>query len=240
MKRIFTVFLFFGCLMLAFSLYQAWSESQFEKNALRTMGRVVDLGLDRSEGRRIWYPVVAWYDRNGKQNKFTSSVGSAVYRTMLGQDVEVLYLPDEPEEARISGFEGQYVDSLVAGIFGLGFTLIGALPPLLMRSRQSRVERLILEGTPVEATIIGAVMNASIEVNGQSPWRIVCQCEDAHANKTYLFHSENIYFDPSPWIKKRRQTVVYLDRDNIRKYYVDISWLPEQPASFIQTARNGV
>ncbi|NDJ58584.1 DUF3592 domain-containing protein [Enterobacteriaceae bacterium 4M9] len=235
MKRTFTFFLFFGCMMLGLSFYQAWSEAQFEKNALRTTGKVVDLGLDRSEGQRIWYPVVSFYDSQGKKNEFTSSVGSAGYHSMRGQDIEVLYLADEPDEARISGFEGQYVGSLVMGIFGVGFALMGALPPLLMRSRQNRTERLMHEGQPIEATILGAVINSAVDVNGQSPWRIVCQFVDEPANKTYLFHSDNIYVDPSPWIKTRKQTVVYLDKNNIKKYHVDISWLPEQRPELIES-----
>lgn len=220
--------------MLTYSVYQAWSERQFEKKALRTTGKVVDVGLDRSEGQRIWYPVVSFYDANKKKYVFTSSVGSTGSRSMLGQDVDVLYLPDEPSEARISGFEGQYVGPLVIGIFGVGFSLLGVLPPLLMRRYQNRAERLILEGRPVEATILGAVMNLSAEIDGEFPWRIVCQFVDELTEKTYLFHSENILFDPSPWVKKRKKTRVYLDRNNSKFYYVDISWLPERPKEMVE------
>lgn len=233
MKRIFTVFLCCGFLMLTYSVYQAWSERQFEKNALRTTGKVVDLGLDRSEGQRIWYPVVSFYDTTKKKYVFTSSVGSTGSHSMLGQDVDVLYLPEEPSEARISGFEGQYVGPLVIGIFGVGFSLLGVLPPLLMHRYQNRAERLMLEGRPIEATILGAVMNLSAEKDGKFPWRIVCQFVDELTGKIYLFHSENIFFDPSAWVKKRKKTVVYLERNNSKSYYVDISWLPERPQEMI-------
>ncbi|MBK4715754.1 MULTISPECIES: DUF3592 domain-containing protein [Tenebrionibacter/Tenebrionicola group] len=227
MKRISTLCLFFGCLMLGFAFWQAWSEKQFEDNALRTTGKVIDLGLDRSEGRRIWYPVVSFHDQYGRQQEFTSSIGSSGYRSMLGQNIEVLYLAQEPQNARIRGYEGQYISSLVAGILGVGLALTGALPMLLLHNRQSRIERLLHEGWPVEATILGAVINASLAVNGQPPWRIVCQFVDKNTRKTYLFHSQNIYFDPSPWIKNRKQTVVYIDRNNVKQYLVDISWLPD-------------
>lgn len=228
MKKFCALFLFLGLLILCGALYQAKAEYHFTQNVQRTSGHVIGLGLDSSEGRSIWYPVIHFNDARGSDHEFVASVGSTGYRSLLGQEIDVLYLPDNPKEARITGFEGQYLGALVAAIFGIAFLLVGALPLMLLYRPQSFQERLLQEGLPIQVTLIGVVLNSSAEMNGHSPWRIVCQWVDRETNKLYLFHSENINYDPTPWLKKRRQTIVYLDRENINQYYVDISWLPEQ------------
>ena len=41
-----------------------------------------------------------------------------------------------------------------------------------------------------------------------------------------VFHSENLWFDPSSFMKRRKVTVL-LDPNNPKRYYMDVTFLPQ-------------
>jgi hypothetical protein len=63
-------------------------------------------------------------------------------------------------------------------------------------------------------------------VNGRSPYHIISQSPDPASNTVRVFESENIWFDPSEYIKEETIDVL-VDPNNPRKYVMDISFLPK-------------
>jgi len=68
--------------------------------------------------------------------------------------------------------------------------------------------------------------NTGVEINGQNPWRISSQWLDPKTNMVRIFHSENLWFDPSGFMKRKKVTVL-LDPNNPKRYHMDISFLPD-------------
>ena len=64
-------------------------------------------------------------------------------------------------------------------------------------------------------------------VNGRHPYRIICEWSNPLDNKKYIFKSKNIWINPEDIIIERdiQQFPVYINRDNMKKYVVDIDIL---------------
>jgi hypothetical protein len=72
----------------------------------------------------------------------------------------------------------------------------------------------------------GVELNQSLRVNGRCPYQIVSQSSDAASNTVRLFQSENIWFDPSEYIKGEVIDVL-VDPNDPKRYVMDISFLPK-------------
>ena len=55
---------------------------------------------------------------------------------------------------------------------------------------------------------------------------IVSQWQNPATSKLHIFESDNIWFDPTDFIKTDK-IKVWIDRKNPKKYMVDLSFLPE-------------
>lgn len=69
-------------------------------------------------------PVVLFLNENGQQQKYYSQLYTAVQSYEIGQQVDIWYLPEEPQEATLNGGDA-WVLPLVFGIFGSVMCLIG-------------------------------------------------------------------------------------------------------------------
>ncbi|WP_058911617.1 DUF3592 domain-containing protein [Entomohabitans teleogrylli] len=229
MKKIFSLFLIVGVLLLSGAGYFFWQSWSFLQQAQPAAGKIVELTVSKTKDNSpVWYPTVRFTDSRGEVHTFTSSVGSSGWRNSIGRQVEVLYLAGSPSEAEINNFSSLWIATLIPGILGTVFCAIGggALGFQSMRARRSA--RLLREGRPIEAEIIGAEINHRVKVNGRSPWRVVCQWHDKSVNEVVLFYSHNLYFNPGAFLDRRKTALVYVDRNNIKRYHMDISWLPKQ------------
>ena len=68
--------------------------------------------------------------------------------------------------------------------------------------------------------------NASLTVNGMHPYRILCQWLDPATNQMHVFHSANIWYNPSKFVPDKTIEVL-IDRDNPRRYSVETPFLPK-------------
>jgi len=86
---------------------------------------------------------------------------------------------------------------------------------------------MLTNGQQVEAKITSIELNTGIVIQGRSPYVIHSQWQDKLTpDHIYIFKSENIWFDPTPFINRETITV-YIDVANAKRYYVDISFLPK-------------
>lgn len=227
MKNALYAFFITGCMFLAFAAFTAWSHWHFVENARQDEGTVIDLEHEQGEHGSTWYPVVRFKDNSGKIREFSATVGSSHYRDRVGEPIKVLYPESNPENAIINDAAGIYTTPIIMSLLGTFFACVGALPLGYFLVRRIEASRLLREGRPLKVDIVGVELNTEVEINGRNPWRIVCHWFDSAENKVHQFHSANLCFDPTPWIIKRNRTTVYVDRQNIQKYHLDISWLPE-------------
>lgn len=78
---------------------------------------------------------------------------------------------------------------------------------------------------PIKAKVKSVEINRSLEVNGRNPYQIYAQWKDPTRSKLYIFKSENIWSGPTGHISADEITVL-IEKDNPKKYHVDISFLP--------------
>ena len=222
------LFLGIGILLLVLTPVMVVRTAQFLAGAERTDGTVVDLSRSKdSEGSVTFSPVVSFTTAEGRTVEFVSSSGSSSPSHSEGDRVEVLYDPDDPNDARLSGFLDLWFGSLVVGVLGAAFTVFSAVVLWHMRKpRQTDVELLRSQGQRVQGTSPRAVYCDEVDVKGRSPFRVEVDVHEPAHNQVRVLASEYVLFDPAPYLKDRDTVNVYLDRKDRERYLVDISFLP--------------
>ncbi|MGH7508909.1 MAG: DUF3592 domain-containing protein [Gemmatimonadales bacterium] len=225
------VFSTVGVGMLVGSFFVLANTRSFIAEADEADGKVI--ALDRSyssssSGSRsssTYRPVVEFTSATGKRIEFTSSVGSNPPSHRVGEPVTVLYHPADPYNARIKSSLQLWFGVLIVFGLGLVFATIG-LGMIFVRKRgRKRAEWLKQHGRRVRTSFTGVELNQSLRVNGRSPYKIVSQAADPATNGVRVYQSENIWFDPSEYIKSETIEVL-VDPNNPKKYFMDISFLP--------------
>jgi len=223
LKYVFTV-IGAGMLFGAYALYS--STSSFVDRAVETEGVVVDLILSRSSDSRAYYPVVVFQDSNGREVEFQSNSGSNPASYSRGERISVLYETSAPESARINGFFSLWGGAIIVGGLGLVFGLIGSGMILVGVVKGRSKSRLQKNGVEVPASFQSVERNTGLVVNGRSPFQVVCQWQHPQTGEVHIFRSDNIWFDPTDYIKHDTLPVL-VDESNLKKYWVDTSFLPK-------------
>jgi hypothetical protein len=216
-----------GLLVGAFLLYQ--KTNSFIASSMKTEGQIIDLISKRSSGdsSSTYAPEVEYLAYDGKTYRFVSSVSSNPPAYDVGEKVEVLYLEANPNEAQLNGFFSLHLGEFIMGILGTVFFLIGGGILLFGALRNKKREYLIANGTSIQTKIQNVGMNTSVSVNGRHPYIIVSQWLNPATNELHEFESDNIWFDPSDFIKTDVINVL-IEQNNPKKYWVDIRFLPKK------------
>lgn len=215
-----------GMVIGAFLIYQ--STSSFLVGATTAEGTVVKL-IQSGTGKSARYkPVVHYIDQTGQTIEFVSQNGSNPPSYSRGQRVEIVYHPMEPQNARINDFFSLWGGTLAMGGMGVGLVLVGTgimLWDTLKRRKDSYLKK---SGTPIETEYQRVELNTALMVNGRHPFVVLTQWKNLSTSELHTFRSHNLWFDPSSYLKDKRITV-FIEKDNPKKYYVDLSFLPKPP-----------
>jgi hypothetical protein len=216
-----------------------WTNTRsFLAHAVRAEGTVVALqpryssntsssGATPSDSNRsaTFAPVIRF--KHGDQViDFTGSTSSNPPSYRVGETVPVLYVESAPFGARIDSFFAVWGGALILGSLGAVFLAIGGLMIVIPKMRAKADDRLVHEGMPVDAALTSVDQNTGVSVNGRNPFRITAQWQDPATSRVYVFVSHNIWFDPSKYITGKNIRV-FIARGNPKKYYVDLSFLPQ-------------
>jgi hypothetical protein len=219
------VFLGVGILMLLVAL-ALWNKTRgFVARAATAPGTVTELIEVRDDdgGSSTFKPVVKFVDPEGREISFTSSYSSRPPAYDVGETVEVLFVRGD---ARINGFGSLWLGPLILGGLGAVFTAIGLSILLAGRANARKADYLMAYGNAIQTDVQGVVYNTSLTVNGRHPWRISSQWLDPASNKMRVFHSANLWFDPTKFVTAKQVTVL-LDPKDPKLYHMDVSFLPQ-------------
>jgi Protein of unknown function (DUF3592) len=216
---VFGIFLAVGLIFLGVGLFLGLNTIRYNAAAVKTTGTVVDL---LEKGNHAFSPVVVYADANGVRHRYISGVSSKPAGYRIGESVEIYYDPKNPDDASIAGWR-EYFLSLITGVLGLIFSLVGLGYFVIRKISHSRHEQLKQSGLLLHADIVGVEINSFVSVNNRHPFFIRCEAKDALTGMTSSFKSGFIWSDPRPAIGNNKKIDVYVDRNNSRKYYVDIS-----------------
>ena len=217
-----------GLLIGAFFVYK--DAADFLKQAESAPGTVVRLLESRSSSSSsnstMYTPVVQFTDKRGSEIEFTSSISSSPPSYDVGEEVEVLYTPSTPQDARIKGFFSLWGVATILGALGGVFAGIGLGIFVYGKLKANKIASLKRRGRVIETTFQGVDQNTSLEVNGKNPFIIVSHWQNPSTSKLHIFRSDNIWFDPTDFVKSNVIKVL-ADENNLKKYHVDLSFLPE-------------
>jgi hypothetical protein len=219
MKALFwvrSIFLLVGLALFAGAAVWAVVTRSFIARAEVASGTVV--ALERTSSN-AYSPVVDFVAPGGQMIEFRSSFGSSPPAYEVGEKVEVLYLPDQPRKARIRGIFALWGGALILCGVGLVFTGVGGGMALFAYLRERRNAELRQSGVPTPTVYQSIRLNTHLRVNGRHPYQVVTQWLNPATEKIHVFHSENLWFDPSQHID-RREITVYLDPTKDRKSVV--------------------
>ncbi len=120
------IFLASGLAFLGVAGWLYLQESQFAINALTTEGRVIGLAesIDSENGSTSYAPIVRFQTEGGRVFDFQSPYYTSPPAYQIGQNVTVLYPPENPREAVLKG-AGNLMILIFAIVGGIDF-LIGA------------------------------------------------------------------------------------------------------------------
>lgn len=227
--RVFTaVFLLVGLGMLIGAGLLVRNTQSFVARAASAQGQVVDLIPSRSSqnSSTTWAPQVRFTAADGQVVEFQSSTSSNPPAYARGETVTVLYDPATPQSARLKGLFSLWGGPLILGGLGAVFFLIGLGFLLVPRLTRRSDEHLRSSGRLIETQLQSVEENTSVSVGGRHPYRIISQWQNPADLMVYVFHSHNIWYDPTQYLGGK-QIKVYIDGDNPKKYFVDTSFLPK-------------
>lgn len=148
----------------------------------------------------------------------------------VGDEMTVHFPNGRPQEAEVKSFFTQWFVTLFCGIFVLSFGSIGGIG-LMSVIRKDKMKRELFQegrGRKVSMPLGDVVHDTSFRVNGRSPYVIVCQFHDKARNEIHQYKSEHIWFNPVPFLEGKSEIDVYIDPNDLKRYYVDISFLPKK------------
>lgn len=174
------------------------------------------------------YDVFVAYNVDGKSYENIINFYSSTYRE--GQEIEIYYMEDNPNQI---GAKAMETFVFIFPGLGLLFTIIGGVALIILIGKKNNGEKLKKSGELVYANLKEIIYNTSYTVNGQSPFIILCTWYNPEDSQNYTFKSENIWWDPSYVIGAKNITSfpVYINRKNLKQYYVDITEITENPTN---------
>ncbi|MEH6630357.1 MAG: DUF3592 domain-containing protein [Halopseudomonas aestusnigri] len=223
-----------GIAMLVVGFFWANITSEFISSAQHTTGEVIELVRERSSSGSsstsrssyVYRPRVQFTSHKGEEIQFQSSVGSNPASFYRGEIVEVLYQETDPYNAQINSFSSLWFGPLLVSFIGGIFALFGGGMVLYFRLKAKQELYLRRHGSPVVTKLDSIVENTRITYNNRHPYQIFTQWQNPSTGKIHVFKSNNIWYDPSHYIKNNKITV-FIDKNNPNKYLVDLSFLPE-------------
>lgn len=222
------LFLGIGVVLLVAAAVTSVLELRFLARAERAPGTVIDVSRHTdSEGTVTFRPVVRFTIETGETIEFVSSSGSSVASKSVGDQVEVLYDPDDPKDAELSDFFSVWGFPVILGGLGVVFTAVSAFAIRITR-RPSKADAAWLRahGVRVQGRSPRSVLDGKLTVQGRSPFRVEVDVHDAARNEMRVLTSEAVWFDPAPYLESRDVLDVYVDPNRPERYLVDVSFLP--------------
>lgn len=127
-KLVGRIFMTVGLLMIGVAAYFVYSNRQFEQRARPVQGTVVDfqsyVSTNDNSSTTMYKPVFE-YVFNGKTYTYVSTTSSSSPEFEVGEKVNILVNPQNPEDVLVDSFLEKWLISLILGIMGTFFTGMG-------------------------------------------------------------------------------------------------------------------
>lgn len=224
------IFVAIGFCLLVGAFFSYQNSKFFLQGSISANGTVIAIDRSSSPGKKgkspSYHPVISFTTESGEPIEFRSSTGRGKNTYTKGQIIEVLYQQAAPRQARMNSFFSLWGATLILAGLGAVFFALGYSIIFFSKRKEKKIVYLKKHGISVEATFNNVAVNTSLKVNGKSPYQIIAHWQDPKTSSVHQFNSDNIWFDPTNYVKAEKITVL-TERNNPKKYHVDIDFLPE-------------
>ena len=174
-------------------------------NAVDTKGTITEIRSYGSSDDRS-HDVYVSYVVDGEEYVSELNFYSSTYYE--GKEIKIYYDKNNP---------------LIFPGLGLIFLIIGGSGIIININKKKTEKRLKETGQLIYADYSETTLNGAYQVNGRSPYNVICEWNDPVSNQKYIFRSKNLWLNPDKIIQEKniRQFPVYIDRNNMKKYVVD-------------------
>lgn len=215
MKKILNIvaglFLAVGVILLIATYVVHSNYEDFKSHADLVDAEIVDMTASQDNVR-----VLIAYEYDGKSYgpAMLNGYSSSMY---VGGTVEIYVDRENPSDFSW----GRGIAQTILLILGLVFAGIGGGIFLVRAISGSGAKRLVKEGDKLVGKVENVSRNTAVEINGENPWVVVCTWTKSNG-EIYRFKSKNIYTDPMDTFRPGDDIIIYVDRNNMKKYYVDV------------------
>jgi hypothetical protein len=231
MRLFFGIFTAIGLGLLIGGVFAFQHTRRFLANAISVPGTVTEnvwqeQRSSNTSGRGDFYPRIRFRTTDGQEISFIANSGSNPPSYHVSQQVTILYDPQQPYHAYIQSFVDLWLLPTILCGLGMVFCSFGVVAAIWKALGARKDAWLRQNGRRIEAEFTRVELNTSLQINGSSPYRLVCQWLDPATNHMHVFHSANIWFDPTNYVTGKTLQVM-LDPNNPHRYLVETSFLPE-------------
>lgn len=207
-----------GAIFFIIGLMVIKNEMSFKSKSIETVAEITDIETYRSRDNTDHIVYIKYIVNNKVYNEVLNYWNSGM---SVGEEVNILYNPDNPNE--MTAKNSSYFAFIFPVIGGITF-IIGILILINKIKRKNMKSELLKNGDYITAEIEEIIYNTSYTVNGRHPYIITCRWENPADGNTYLFKSENIWYNPASIIEERNITTfpVYINRNNLKKYFMSL------------------
>lgn len=192
-------------------------------NKVETTGIITRISLSGSSENESYKVYVSYVVKGDEYESILNGYSSSFYE---GKEVEIYYDKDNPNKIGMKSLDLLFL--ILPGI-GLIFLIIGGTGILVKVNKKKLEKRLKENGELIYADYVETIINTSYSVNGRYPYKIICEWTNPVDSEEYMFKSKNIWSNPEDIIEEKniKQFPVYIDKNNKKKYLVDIDILTE-------------
>ena len=193
-------------------------------NKIETTGIITEIWSSRDSDNNRNHKVYVSYVAEG--NEYESTLNGYSSSFYEGKKIEIYYDKDNPNKIGMKSLDLLFL--ILPGI-GLIFLVIGGTGIFIKINRRNLGKRLKENGELIYADYVETIINISYSVNGRHPYKIICEWTNPLDGEEYTFKSKNIWSNPEDIIEERniKQFPVYIDKNNKKKYFVNIDILTE-------------
>ena len=206
----------FGVPILIISLIGFWNEYNLRNNTIETTAIVTDCMSNLTNNRG--YDITVEYTVNNK--KYKNNYIDYNYK-QNGDEIQIRYKKNNFKKIYVNYTYNDYPAIFAFSFFGLGFSapLLFAVVKQIIKIRKQRLRFL---GELINAVFIRIECLTNYSVNGNRPYKIICEGNDPFTGEERIFESFSIWTELEQTINDRNIEYfpVYIDRKNPKRYYI--------------------
>lgn len=202
---------------------------KFIETSEKTSGTVIELIEKKSDDGYTYAPKITFLDKaDSREITFISQTSSNPPAYKVGENLNIIYDPNNPEKAKIDSFFNLWLGEILFSAIGLIFFIIGIFVLVSAIKRKRDVEWLMQNGTKIMAKVSSVSQSLTRSRRGSSylKYYINAQWLNPADNTMHIFESDFLDFDPSLFVINKDIEVI-IDQNNPKRYFIDLSFLPQ-------------